>query len=309
MVDSKAELRSKYKALYRECLWKLTATEDFIEYWKSLGLYQTGYHFEQIQAKHRKDAVNILSYQFSCSGSTTTNQVFMISAACKQKVFEATFNWAVETGLGMVVLNKYNKVCAVSIGHDICDPNPNPYKPNDKGFAHLMELINSHRNNDVMWHKTIGTKKEKHEWKMGEVWYGNVGAVAPHLAHKGILRTSLERTIAGMMGYKFYYASMANSITIKWAQRMSKLPFIYGSKPFDFSNFVFNDGVKMEDYYIALTHQYGFRREYVDRLKDNSKLAVYFCDWSNIADKSFNGWISVWKQCVNVINNYSVSKL
>ena len=246
----KEVLRSKYKQLYGECLMKLTESTAFIEYWKTLGLHQKGYHFKQIEAKHCEDVIHILSYQFSSTGSLSRNQLFIVSVDAKFPLFKATIDWTVETGLGFVILDKNDKVCAVSLSHDICDQNPNPHISKDKNLIHVMELVHTHRNIDNIWYQMIGNKRAKNEWEKGEVAYENINAVASPLVHEGIESHGVSQIIFGMMGYKLYYSTTANIVTV---QRISQLPFVYASKPFDFSNFVFNDGAKMSDYYLTFS--------------------------------------------------------
>eukprot|EP01084_Bolivina_argentea_P317255 550047_1 len=291
----KVEIRNQYKRRYKECLEKITNNSEFIEYWKSVGLYQQGYHFDQIQPKHRDEAINILCYQFSCTGNTTTNRVFMNNIASKVPIFQSCVDWCIHTGLAYVVLNKYNRVCAVVLHQDMADQNPNQYKITNKNELRSYEIDDYvHKNFDI-WNEKIGSKINSKNLKMGQISTTLYNAVAPHLVRKGLGRV-LSVVLTPMIGYKFHYATwvIAASTQARLKKNVSQLSFADLSELFDFSTFVFEDGITMSSYYDKLQKDYGFSPSYVDKLRRNSIVSSYVQDNTKINNKSVEELIRIW---------------
>eukprot|EP01084_Bolivina_argentea_P317256 550049_1 len=308
-MSCKVGIRNKYKRRFKECLQKITNNSEFIEHWKRLGLHQQGYHFDQIQPQHRDDIINILCYQFSCTGTTTTNPIFMNNITSKVPIFQSCVDWCIHTGLAYVVLNKYNKVCAVILYEDMADKNPNKYKITNKNELRSYEIDEYVFRHFDIWNAKIGNKINNKNVEMGEILHVLYSVVAPHLVRKGLGRV-LSVVLTPMIGYKFHYSILVSRVSRQARTRKiaSQWSFVDASKPFDFSTFVFEDGITMSSYYDKLQKDYGFSPSYVDKLRRNSIACVYIQDNTKINNASVEELIQVWNSQMSYNGKY-VSKM
>eukprot|EP01084_Bolivina_argentea_P207193 353564_1 len=94
---------------------------------------------------HRIPILNLICYQFSCTGTVVLDQILMSSVVDQESFRSSQIDHAIQTGLGIVAKDKYNRVASFVFVFDYCDPAPrdkdNKFTPKAEKRAYLIDKV------------------------------------------------------------------------------------------------------------------------------------------------------------------------
>eukprot|EP01084_Bolivina_argentea_P007827 14698_1 len=289
-VDNKLNsLKIKYKKLYEFHFHSLHNDSLLINLLKQSSQKKSKnetFHVELLQSFHKKEAVELLACSFSSLSNDLKQSVFEESATMKHLCdgFDVMIDNAIEFGQGMVILNKYNKVCSVDIAQDMCD-----HKPHDatSKMWEVYEHVEQQMYNNMPNNHSLLTKMYKRQYEnemeienaYGQYRWGTMTAV-----HPGFQRFSLtmingyiQQTIAAKLGYKYAMYRTSNPIFIKgWERRRKQDPkAVICLADYKYNNHIFKDGTCMEELLNEVQRKNNYSELFVQQFKSMCRITVW----------------------------------
>ena len=314
-----SDLLSKRKAMKKR--WKnqlslITKHPQFQNHWNN-HLDCSEYKITTMKKCHIDEILTMLCFSFSCLGPTNNHRILMTSPTDSYPRFKHELEHTLKTGLNIVILDKKsNKIIACWYGFDFKDQPSYKGIPITQKIWYIKQMHEYALDNSKYFQSKFNdniTENAKH----GDIFYTYHGCVRPGTKGKGFFgRSGLSPILPGAVGFKYFYGDAVNPIMIKvFQRRASALPY-YSVKIYDFRDFVFEDGTKMQKIIDDLGEKYGFDDKYVDFMRNNCRQALGVLDYSinkkrfDHGDNVIDGWVQDITQ-MNILmkNNRYRSKL
>eukprot|EP01084_Bolivina_argentea_P160838 280049_1 len=201
---------------YKNSLLKLAHSESFKSMQKKYGLHE--YKIDVLSEKYRDDVIDILSEQFTYSGGNIIAVALnIVSGDANIKKWSSIVDHGIKYGLSMVILDKNNKVCYVSITEDMA----NEYKPTDKEMQNVSkksmvvhDIFEQLSSKSEWYQENIKNKENK---RIGHVIHVIAVATRKDLARNNIYKfaVAVSRAIfVGVKRIKYTYGEPAHLATI-----------------------------------------------------------------------------------------------
>eukprot|EP01084_Bolivina_argentea_P209360 356634_1 len=272
------ELRNKNKRLFNEYLIQFMTSLKFNAALQSI-YGNKKYRMVQYASCYKHQSLQILSYQFCSIGGTNHAKILQLSIKDHYNILSIELDHLENTGLGIVIVDKYNNVCLISYISDICDmPSFKSLNNISEIYHKKLEICNATLKNDPLYQKYVISKK--HKLKYGKIMYADKIAIRPDLLGSGLALLDPSREITQLMGYKYMYYLHTNYKTILWGKWMETSSSLVKngilwkqSSIFDFSDFTFSDTISIKRYFEQLKC-IGFNMNKLQQ--SNCKVAVLF---------------------------------
>eukprot|EP01084_Bolivina_argentea_P009442 17622_1 len=296
------KLREKNKNEWRKYLNLLLESEQWKSSWSWKG--SKNFRIAAFEPHHKKEALDMIMYQFSSCGNNTFHKILDTPVGGSYNDCIDCLNHICLTGLGYVLLNKYNHVDGVFYGWDLRDE---PHWNEDKyGSASKKEdqIIRTANKQNTFSHAIF--EKHTNRVKYGRVFFGEILCVKPHLMGNGwFTKLSFNISLLFGMKYEVYYDFDFQPNRHIYKQGVfDNLPVaktaILRYDLFYFGDFIFEDGSKMDDNYNILQKN-GFKD--VENLKKNAYVGCFILRNSKELKQFFNNDFLKVFECVLLVRN------
>lgn len=199
------ELRKKFKTHFDI----ISGSNKFKSYMKNNG-FDKLYEWVQINETHYIDALNIMSYAYCSIGGCLMDKLTFVGIEDNMKFRDIQLQRIINTGYGVVLLNKKNEIQCVNYGFDYqynCDFS----KLNVSESVIIGEKILEYANDNNKKIQEIIKKGIQ----FGEVIINESVVVNPNLIGKGLFKIrSPLMSIWASMGYNYNFLRAAHFATI-----------------------------------------------------------------------------------------------
>eukprot|EP01084_Bolivina_argentea_P256348 431563_1 len=302
-LSSLTELRKKQKKLFQDCLQKFTSSTKFTAAFnKAIG---KKYKLIQYDSSYKHQSLQILSYQFSSMGGTNHAKILQLSANDHYRSLSLELDHLHNTGLGMIIIDKNNNVCFIVI---MCDQYDLPtFNIENKIYHKKHEICLAALENDPMYQQLV--LSSNNPTKYGDILVMDKAALRPDLRGKAFIAFDLSHIFGMLLGYKYVYAMETNPYTISLGNQLtiennkSLITWWKRSSYFDFSHFIFEDGISIDYYFQKLTN-IGYN---VNKLKKrNTKIGILF--GINSQSFTFEQVVENWLHFCDVLNKMKYAR-
>lgn len=299
------KLRQQNKLKWRKKLNILFESKQFKDSWNWKG--SENFSVAPFESHHKKEVLDMISYQFSSCGNNTFHKILNTPVGALYNGCEDCLDHICLTGLGYVLLDKYNHIEGVFYGWDLRDEPIWKNKEKYHAASNKEDEIIKKANYENDFAKNIfETNKECVEY--GSVYFGEILCIKPHLMHNGwFTKLSFNISIIFGMDYDVYYDfDFQPSRHLYKDGVFDNFPhFIKDSilryDLFYFGDFEFSDGSKMSDNYAVLKKQYKFKD--VDNLRNNAFVGCFVLRNSTAIRQFFENDFLKCFECVRLIRS------
>jgi len=279
------------------------------EQWKNLWNWKGSENFSvaPFESHHKKEVLDMICYQFSSCGNNTFHKILNTPVGALYHGCNDCLDHICQTGLGYVLLDKYNHVEGVFYGWDLRDE---PVWNNETKYHHASnkedEIIKKANSEHEFARHVFETNKECVRY--GTVFFGEILCIKPHLMHNGwFTKLSLNISIIFGLDYDVYYDFdfqpsrhlYKEGVFDQFPQCIKDSILRYDL--FYFGDFEFSNGSKMSDNFAVLKKQFGFKD--VDNLRNNAFVGCFILRNSTFIRQFFENDFLNCFECVRLIRS------
>eukprot|EP01084_Bolivina_argentea_P263050 445092_1 len=214
MTVEATALRNEFK----NSLLKLVNSDLFKLIQQKYGLQE--YKIDVLSNKYRDGAIDILNQQFSdhSGGNILDVSVNILPGDIN---WSGTVDYAIKGGISLIIVDKNDEVCYVSIREDMSNEYQPPVEEEkqnaSKKFKVILDICEQISSENKWYKNNILNKKNK---KIGRIVHGFVGAVRQNVTGNNIFKFAMCVSCAMLVDVKhvkYYYGEPTHPATIHWA--------------------------------------------------------------------------------------------